>query len=138
MKLLDTNVFIYARGRPDPYKDACAAILGQARTDPAAFGLDVETLQELLEVYSRRGERSTGVEIGVMVLKAFPDPFPVTRDQIEEAIDIVKGYRRLLPRDAIHASVVRTYGLEGIVSADRGFDRVAGLTRFDPVELAGG
>jgi hypothetical protein len=34
--------------------------------------------------------------------------------------------------------VVLTYGLEGIVSADRSFDQIAGLTRFDPKKLMDG
>jgi predicted nucleic acid-binding protein len=136
VKLLDTNVFIYARGRADPYKDACAAILDRSKTAPEAYGVDVETLQEILEVYSRRGERSAGVGIVQDVLTSFPDPLPISRREIEEAADIVKGYRRLSPRDAIHAAVVLTYGLEGIITADRAFGRVAGLTRFDPLKLA--
>ena len=39
-------------------------------------------------------------------------------------------------RDAIHAAVVFEHRLEGIISADRAFDGIAGLTRFDPKELA--
>ena len=39
-------------------------------------------------------------------------------------------------RDAIHAAVVFEHRLEGIVSADRDFDRIPGLRRFDPLEVA--
>jgi predicted nucleic acid-binding protein len=50
--------------------------------------------------------------------------------------DVLGAHPRLSPRDAIHAAVVLTYGLEGIVSTDRAFGRVPGLVRFDPAELA--
>ena len=135
MKLLDTNVIVYARGRKHPFKAACTAVLTDAEQRPDAYGIDVELLQELLDVYTRRGERAYAFRLVGEVLAGFPDPYPITRREIEEAADIVKGYRGLTPRDAIHAAVVLNYALEGIVSADRSFDRVAGLTRFDPLDL---
>ncbi|MEX2556814.1 MAG: type II toxin-antitoxin system VapC family toxin [Actinomycetota bacterium] len=138
MKLLDTNVIVYARGRGHPYKAASTSLLARAERDPAAFGIDVELLQELLDVYTRRGERAYAARLVGEVLAGFPDPFPVTRREIEEASDLVKGYRRLAPRDAIHAAVVITYGLEGIVSAEKSFDQVAGVVRFDPRKLVEG
>ncbi len=49
---------------------------------------------------------------------------------------LARAHERLSPRDAIHAAVVLTNGLEGIVSADRAFDGVPGLVRFDPADLA--
>jgi predicted nucleic acid-binding protein len=138
VKLLDTNVFIYSRGRPGPYKDPCADILTSAGAQPGSLGIDVETLQELLDVYTRRGQRAFAADVVAEALVLFPDPLPVTRREIEEAADIVKGYRRVTPRDAIHAAVVNTYGLEGIVSADKSLDQIAGLTRFDPRKLVEG
>ncbi len=138
MKLLDTNVFVYSRGEPHPYREPSRTILRTAEAQGDAFGVDVEALQELLDLYARRGQRAFAVRIVEETLALFPDPFPVTRREVEEAADIVKGYRKLSPRDAIHAAVVFTHGLEGIVSGDRSFDRLAGLTRFDPLELAAG
>lgn len=134
MKLLDTNVFIYAQGGPHPYREPCRAVLAGA--DPEAYGVDVETLQEILDVYTRRGRRRIALDTVADVLASFPDPFPISRREIEEAADIVDAHERLSLRDAIHAAVVLTNGLEGIVSADRAFDRVPGLVRFDPADLA--
>lgn len=137
MKLLDTNVFVYARGRPDRYKAPCQAILAIAETDPGSYGIDVETLQELLDLYVRRGERQEAVRTVEDALAAFSDPIPITRAEIEEAADVISANPRLSPRDAIHVAVCRTFELEGIVSADKAFDRVSDLVRFDPLKLAG-
>ena len=134
MKLLDTNVFIYAQGGPHPYREPCRAVLAGA--DPEAYGVDVETLQEILDVYARRGQRRIALVTVADVLDSFPDPFPISRREIEEAAAIVDAHPRLSPRDAIHAAVVLAYGLEGTVSTDRAFDRVAGLIRFDPIALS--
>jgi predicted nucleic acid-binding protein len=46
--------------------------------------------------------------------------------------------RDLSTRDAIHAAVVITQRLEGIVSADSDYDRIPGLRRFDPVDVVAG
>jgi predicted nucleic acid-binding protein len=135
MKLLDTNIFVYSRGRPGPFKEPCARLLTAAAAEPGSMDGDVESLQELPDVYTRRGQRGFAADMVEEVLVVFSDPLPITRREIEEAADIVKGYRGLTPRDAIHAAVVITYGLEGIVSADRSFDQIAGLMRFDPRRL---
>jgi len=134
VKLLDTNVFIYAQGGPHPYREPCRAVLAAA--GPETYGVDVETLQEILDVYTRREQRRVALLTVTDALAAFPDPFPITRREIEEAAGIVVAHERLSPRDAIHAAVVLTYDLEGIVSTDRAFDGVPGLVRFDPAELS--
>jgi predicted nucleic acid-binding protein len=51
------------------------------------------------------------------------------------ARDVMSRHPRLEPRDALHAAVVLVHGLEGIVSSDRGYDAVVGVTRFDPRDL---
>ncbi|MGH2785586.1 MAG: type II toxin-antitoxin system VapC family toxin [Actinomycetota bacterium] len=137
MKLLDTNVFIYARGRAGPYKASCSAVLTVSVEQPGLYAIDVELLQELLDVYTRRGKRALAADAVVEALQMFADPFPITRRESEEAADIIRSYRRLTPRDAIHAAVVINYELEGIVSADRSFDQIAGVTRFDPGDFDG-
>lgn len=136
MKLLDTNVLVYAAGRPDPHREPCRAILLDAADRTEEYGIDVETLQELMDFYTRRGQRAVAGRVVTETLRSFQDPFPITRREIEEAADIVKGYRRLTPRDALHAAVVLTHNLEGIVSADRAFDQIDEITRFDPRALA--
>ena len=44
--------------------------------------------------------------------------------------------RDLATRDAIHAAVAFEHALEGIISADGDFDRIPGLRRYDPMEIA--
>jgi predicted nucleic acid-binding protein len=136
VKLFDTNVLVYARGKAHPYRDGCIDLLRAAEGDPGLFAIDVELLQEILDLYTRRGRRAFAARFVAETLRAFSDPFPVTRREIEEATDIVRSYRRVTPRDAIHAAVVITYDLEGIVSADRALDQIDEITRFDPRSLA--
>jgi hypothetical protein len=39
-------------------------------------------------------------------------------------------------RDALHAATAASQLVDGVVSADRGFDPMLGLTRYDPVDFA--
>jgi hypothetical protein len=48
----------------------------------------------------------------------------------------MQQHPRIQSRDAFQVATVFEYDLEGLVSADRGFEGIAGLTRFDPIELA--
>jgi uncharacterized protein len=49
--------------------------------------------------------------------------------------DLLEDTPGLPPRDALHAATVRTYDLAGVVSLDRHFDEVPGLTRIDPAAV---
>jgi predicted nucleic acid-binding protein len=98
--------------------------------------MDAEVLQEVLYVFDRRGQRSKGVEKVTDLLNALGEVIPVGTDEVRVALRLLGEYPAISHRDAIHAAVAMTHGLEGIVTTDRALGLVAGLTRFDPAELA--
>ena len=136
MLLLDANVPIYAEGREHIYRIPCRSILEQTKTWPERYAIDVEAIQEILYVYYSRGELETGTGIVERLMARLPNIIPITVAEITAAMSLMSEIRNLSSRDAIHAAVVMGHGLEGIVSADRDFDRIPGLRRFDPVEVA--
>lgn len=133
--LLDTNIPIYAEGREHRYRMPCRSILEQSKTWPDRYAIDVEALQEILYVYSSRGELETGTGIVERLLSRLPNIIPIAAAEIRVAMRLMSETRNLSARDAIHAAVVIEHGLEGIVSADGDFDRIPGLVRFDPIAL---
>ncbi len=135
MKLLDTNIVVYAVGRPHRYKQACVRLLEDVADGVGDFNVDAELLQEILYLYMARGERKLGLSACSDLLVMFPNPFPISRTEIVVAHELLSRYPHLLPRDAIHAAVVQANHLEGIVSADKVFDSIHNLERFDPLEL---
>ena len=137
MRLLDTNIFVYAHGRPHPYAEACRFLLSQMGQEHLEYTVDTELLQEIMHLYSARGQRSFGLALFDDIVTMFPDPLAIGRDEMLEARRLVQEYSVLSPRDAIHAAVVLQHDLEGIVSADRGFDEVIGLRRYDPIDAEG-
>ena len=136
MILLDTNIFIYAHGRPHRYKEPCRLLLARIGDTATEYNIDVELLQEIMHVYSSRGAREFGLEIFDILVELFPDPLPIGRTEMVAARRILERYPVLSPRDAIHVAVVSTQRLEGIVTTDAAFGRVQGLSVYDPIALA--
>jgi predicted nucleic acid-binding protein len=137
MKLIDANIILYSSGVPHPYKRACASILREAARRSEEYALDAEVLQETLHVMSRRSRRADGVSQTRDLLETFKLIIPIGQDEINTATDFFERYPFISARDAIHAAVVVNHNMEGIISTDKGFDRVAELRRFDPIDLAG-
>lgn len=136
MKLLDTNVIMYARGKEHPLKAASEAVLRLYSSGAVDCNINVEVLQEILHSFQARGQITVGREVLQDAVAAFPDPLQVTREDVLRAAELLVRYPSLQARDAVHAAVVFQHRLEGIISTDRGFDIIDGLTRFDPKELA--
>ena len=135
MRLLDANVVIYANGREHSYREPCQLLLERVNDQPDDFAIDAETLQEILHFYSRREELDKGTEIVERLLSRFTNIIPISATEIRVAMRLMSETRNLSARDAIHAAVVIEHGLEGIVSTDQDFDRIPGLSRFDPTAL---
>ncbi len=135
MKLIDTNVFIYATGRPHPYKESCAEAVRRIERGDIEANIDTELHQEILYRFWSIKRTQDGIAIVDRLLAGFPDPLPVTFEVIREARDIFAAIPELAPRDAIHAGVVRVRGLEGIITTDGRLGKIPGIIRFDPKDI---
>jgi uncharacterized protein len=131
LRLIDTNVVIYAAGKAHPLQDEARKVLDRIAEGSLHANVDVELLQEILHVYAARKERAKGFDTIDDLLVLFPNPIPIGREEIETARDLMHSNSFLGARDAIHAAVVQTQDLEGIVTADKVFDRIKGVKRFD-------
>ena len=97
--------------------------------------IDTELLQEVLHVFRRRDKDAVGLGLFDQLLDVFPDPYPIARATATIARSLMGQHPLLGGRDAFHAAVVIEYGLEGIISADRAFDGITSVKRFDPKEF---
>jgi predicted nucleic acid-binding protein len=135
LKLIDANIFIYARGQAHPYRDSCRRLLAAVNAGRQVANTDTEVIQEVMYVYWYRRREDVGLRYADTLLRLFRNAFAVDHGILLEARSVLGAHRRLDPRDAIHAAVVMKHGLEGIISTDRGFDAIPGITRFDPMNL---
>jgi predicted nucleic acid-binding protein len=55
----------------------------------------------------------------------------VTLADTDRARDLLLAHPWISARDAVHAGVMLTRGLDQIATFDRGFERVTGVTRID-------
>ena len=99
------------------------------------FLTDSEVLQEVLHVFRRTGRNSMGLDLVSGLIWSLGSIIPIGEAEINAAVGLLRVYPRIDTRDAIHAAVVQLHGLDGVVSADRGFDVIRGVTRFDPMEM---
>jgi predicted nucleic acid-binding protein len=132
---LDVNVFMYAAGTPHPYKDACVRILADVETGALTATVNVEILQELLYRYSHIKLVDKGVQLCRDILKYPLTILPVTETDVRLAIDLFDSHHAvgLKPRDAVHAATMQNNGLSRLISADKDFELLKGITRIDPL-----
>jgi uncharacterized protein len=133
---VDANIPMYAAGAGHPLRAPSVRVLELIAERPSAFVTSSEVLQEILHRYMRLGRWGAGRE----VLSAFTELLggriePVTGADVLRAAAMADGRSSASARDLIHASVMRRLGATHVISADRGFDQIDGLTRLDPARL---
>jgi uncharacterized protein len=131
--LIDTNIFVYARGMEHRYRQPCRDVLRAAGDGAVTLEASVEVAQEFTHLLLRRGvDRLAALEEAAEL-----------RDQCRlHAFDVEvwRGVTRLLAehphlgvRGAVHAATAAQAGIPAIISTDRVFDEVADLLRIDPL-----
>lgn len=133
MLLIDSNIFMYAAGADHPHKRPSLGLLRQVAQGELDAATDAEILQEILHRYRAIGRWPDGRQIYDRARLIVGAVIPVTAETVDSARRLLDRYEGLTARDALHAAVVELHGLEGIVSYDRDFDVVEGLTRSEPV-----
>jgi len=130
--LVDTNILVYAAGREHAHKHRAAEFLLRVADGEVEAALDAEVLQEILHRYSALRRWKEGRTIYEEARIQFRNVYAVTAEVTDAAKRIMDRDASLMARDAIHAAVVKVYGLESICSFDRDFDRIPGLRRIEP------
>ena len=133
---LDTNVPIYAAGRPHSLKEPCAQILLLVAEYPQLFVTDTEVLQELLHRYLALRLWPQGRE----AFRAFAELMrgrveTVQMADVERAADLADAYPDMSGRDLLHAAIIDRLKVYYIISADTDFDRLVYVERLDPAQV---
>lgn len=134
--VVDTNVFVYARGLDHPYREPCRRLVDGARQGRLRLDASVELVQEFSHLLLRRGvDRDEAVEEAAQV-QAQCRIHPFDDQVLALALGMVRHYPRLGVRDAVHAATAMAVGVPQLLSADRVFDMVAEVERIDPTRAA--
>lgn len=134
--LVDTNVFLYARGREHPLRDACRTILAAAARQEVLLEASVELVQEFAHVLLRRDVPRELVLVDAADVRAQCLIHDFDTGVLAESLRLLGAYPQLGARDAVHAATALRAGIDSILSADFAFDVITELERIDPARLA--
>jgi predicted nucleic acid-binding protein len=131
MILVDANVFMYASGA-DPNRKPAIAFLESVADGVVDAAIDAEVLQEVIHRYTSLRRWNEGRRVYLIARQLFPEVLPITGIVLDKAKALKDQVSGLTARDAVHASVVSVYELEGICTFDRDFDQIPGCRRIEP------
>ncbi len=130
MTFIDSNIPMYLVGASHPHKSDSTRLLEQLVGSHERLVTDAEVLQEILHRYVAIDRRDAIQPALNSLLGIVDEVFPVDKAAVERAKDIVLGHRGLSARDAIHLATMQIHTVHRILSFDRGFDGLPGITRL--------
>lgn len=131
MILLDTDVLVYAAGTEHPLRAPCREILRAAGDERIDARTTEPCLLELLHVWATRRSRADAARLASLYLRLLGAPIP-TEEVVGEAADLFARHERLGSVDAHLAAAARRTGARMVVTADRAFRGVVGVTARPP------
>jgi uncharacterized protein len=124
---VDSNIPMYLVGADHPNKEIARVLLERAITDGELLATDAEVLQEILHRYVAIERRDAIEPATAALLGVVDEVYPVERADVERARQIVLA-TRLSARDAVHLAIMRRRGIDRIMTFDRAFDEVDGIS----------
>jgi predicted nucleic acid-binding protein len=130
MVFIDSNVPMYMIGAAHPNKIDAQRRLEGLIVRSERLVTDAEVLQEILHRYVAI-KRTDAIQPAYDALLGVIDQvFPIERQDVEKAKDILHGASGLSARDAVHLAVMKRYDIHEILSFDTGFDGFPGIRRL--------
>ncbi len=120
---------MYVVGAPHRHKVDAQRLLEQAVLSCERLVTDAEVIQEVLHRYVAINRRDAIAPALDALLGVVEEVFPIERQDALAARDVVLGAAQLSARDAIHVAVMRRRGVRRILTFDRGFEGVPGVSR---------
>ena len=121
---------MYLVGASHPNKDRAIALLTQLVSDGEHLVTDVEVYQESLHRYTAI-QRLPAIDAAFESLDAIvDDALTFGMSEVRSARALIGTVAGLSARDALHVAVMRTAGMDRILSFDGGFDACPGIDRL--------
>jgi uncharacterized protein len=127
---VDSNVPMYLVGAPHPNKTVSQRLLEAAIHNEERLVTSAEVLQEILHRYQAIARPEAIAPAFDALLGVVDEVFAVELQDVELAKQVLLTSPGLSARDALHVAILRRHGVERILSFDRGFDGIQGVTRL--------
>lgn len=130
---LDTNVLLRHLLDDDPQQSPKAsAFLGRVERGEIRIRLaDTVVFETVFNLQRRRGVSKAAIRDKLLPLLGLPTVELPGKHRIEKVFALYVD-TNISFADALHAVLMEQLGIERIVSFDRDFDRVPGITRVEP------
>ena len=129
MIFIDSNIPMYLVGSPHPHKTDAQHLIERCLAERARLVTDAEVLQEILHRYVSINCRQAIHPAFDALLGVVDAVFPVHDRNVLRAREIILGRQRISARDALHVAVMEEHHVNRILSFDKDFDDVPGVTR---------
>ncbi len=117
MIFVDTNVFMYAVGRPHPLRADAQAFFEDAMQRGAVLASSAEVLQELLHAYLPVGRLAT-LDAAWTLALATASIWPVEFEDVRHARALATRHRGLPARDLLHLACCQRRNIDDVKTFD--------------------
>jgi predicted nucleic acid-binding protein len=124
---------MYLIGAAHPHKAETQILLERLIAAGERLVTDAEVLQEILHRYVAINRRKAIDPAIKLTLDIVDDVFPVEKDDVLRAGEMVLSRASLSARDAIHIAIMERHGIGAILSFDAGFDHWPDLRRLHKI-----
>ncbi len=126
MIFVDTDVFIYAVGRPHPLREPARTFFVACNRDRTPLVTSAEAVQELMHAYLRVGRVAT-LDAALRLIESCEiEIWPLTREDVTLARRLHDRFPTLGARDLCHLASCRRRGVGDIKTFDSALAAVAG------------
>jgi hypothetical protein len=129
---LDTNIFIYAKGKDHPLKAPCVSLIKRVKRMEIAAIISTEIVQEILYRFQSIHDLPSGLLLAREVMEICVRILPITEADVSKAMKILDAHPQVRTRDAFHAATMMNNGIKEIYSTDVHFDLIPDIRRIPP------
>ena len=113
MIFVDTNVFMYAVGRPHPLRSRSRDFFNEAVLNSQPLCMSAEVLQELMHAYLLVGRTKTLADAFALIRRSGVEVWPLEEGDVELARVLYEQHPTLGARDLCHLGELPETGRPG-------------------------
>lgn len=132
MIVLDTTVLVYAKGADHLLREPCRALIDAIGRREVEATTTPEVVQEFAHVRARRDGRARAVSDARGLVGTLSPLLSVDEATLSLGLRIYEETPGLGSFDSVLAAAALAVSADALVSADRGFAHVKGLTHIHP------
>ncbi len=126
MIFVDTNVFMYAVGRPHPLRDPAREFFSECIRSRTPLCTSAEVLQELAHAYLPVARKQTLDAALSLVAKSRVEVWPLEQEDVTLARQLHEQHPTLGARDLCHLASCRRRGVGNVRTFDQALGAVLG------------